>query len=323
MKGLLDLQTCIQDIADAPPDQKDAKKTGCVPKSQQAQISAKQLEQLLTNDTEAHLDRTVSELLDAPITYLQPLLAPQEGGGSGGLCSQFKGLQSAYPFNAHSSRDITLDEFNGVFQPNAGALAKFIDAHKNDLSLQGRQYVRSLTSTVNIGPIFLHALNELYAIQLAAYPSGAKDPHFDYAVTASMPQVGHWKSEKLSFDGQTWSIPEKGGTQKFVWPGPVTQGASLTLNNGGDDLEVARYPLPGLPGLWSVAHFFNASTYKWQPSSSSSTVYVIQGPLIGPTGQPMQVNGQQVIVRFDVDLRGVPFFQAGYLSNFACPAMNK
>jgi hypothetical protein len=37
----------------------------------------------------------------------------------------------------------------------------------------------------------------------------------------------------------------------------------------------------------------------------------------------MQVNGQQVVVRFDVDLRGVPFFQAGYLSNFACPAMNR
>lgn len=322
MKGLLDLQTCIQDIADAPPDQKESKKTGCVPRTQQAQINAKQLEQLLTNDTDAHIDKTVSELLDAPITYLQPLLGASEGGGSGGVCGQFKGLQSAYPFNVRSSRDITLDEFNGVFQPTSGALSKFIEAHKNDLSLQGRQYVRSLTSNVSIGPNFLRALNELYAIQLAVYPNGAKDPHFEYSVTARMPEVGHWKSEKLTFDGQTWSIPEKGGTQRFVWPGAVTQGAILTLNNGGDDLEEARYPLPGQPGLWSVAHFLNSSAYKWQPASTPN-VYVISGPLLGPTGQPTQVGGQQVIIRFEVDLRGVPFFQAGYLSNFACPAMNK
>jgi len=323
MKGLLDLQTCIQDIADAPPDQKEAKKAGCVPRSQQAQINAKQLEQLLTNDTDAHIDKTVSELLDAPITYLQPLLGASDSGGSGGICGQFKGLQSAYPFNARSSRDITLDEFNGVFQPNSGVLSKFIDAHKNDLSLQGHQYVRSLTSNVSIGPNFLRALNELYAIQQAVYANGAKDPHFEYSISARIPEVGSWKSEKLTIDGQTWSVPEKGGTQKFVWPGVVTQGASLTLNPGNQDIEVAKYPSPGLPALWSVAHFFNAATYKWQQPSASSTIYIIQGPLIGLTGQPMQVNGQQVIVRFDVDLRGVPFFQAGYLSNYACPAMNK
>lgn len=323
MKGLLDLQTCIQDIADSPPDQREAKKSGCAAKATQARITAKQLEQSLTNDTEAHLDATVSELLDAPIKSLDPLLAAQSADDGGGVCKTFKALQAGYPFSAHSARDITLEEFNGVFQPGAGTLSQFIAAHKSDLSLQGTQYVHALTSNVNIGPIFLRALNALYAVQLAVYPNGAKEPHFEYTITARIPEVGSWKSEKLSIDGQTWSVPEKGGTQRFVWPGAVTQGASLTLNPGNQDIEVAKYPSPGFPALWSVAHFFNAATYKWQQPSSNSTVYIIQGPLIGLTGQPMQVNGQQVIVRFDVDLRGVPFFQAGYLSNFACPAMNK
>ena len=323
MKGLLDLQTCIQDMADTPPEQREAKKAGCAAKATQARISAKQTEQKLTNDTEAHLDVTVSDLLDAPIKSVDPLLATQSADDGGGVCKTFKALQAGYPFNAHSSRDITLEEFNGVFQPGAGTLSQFVAAHKNDLSPQGTQYVHALTSNVNIGPNFLRTLNQLYAIQLAVYPNGAKEPHFEYSISARIPEVGSWKSEKLSIDGQTWSVPEKGGTQRFVWPGAVTQGASLTLNPGNQDIEVAKYPSPGYPALWSVAHFFNAATYKWQQPSSNSTVYIVQGPLIGLTGQPMQVGGQQVIVRFDVDLRGVPFFQAGYLSNFACPAMNR
>jgi hypothetical protein len=71
-------------------------------------------------------------------------------------------------------------------------------------------------------------------------------------------------------------------------------------------------------GLWAVAHFF--SGYKWQSSGSG---YIIQGPLIGPTGQPMTSNKKVVEVRFDVDFKGVPLFQAGFLSGYGCPAMSK
>ncbi len=96
--------------------------------------------------------------------------------------------------------------------------------------------------------------------------------------------------------------------------GPVLrcQGATLSLNSG-TDLEVARYQ-----GLWAVSHFLSA--YKWQ---ASGTGYIIQGPLIGPTGQPFTSNGKTVEVRFDVDFKGVPFFQAGFLSGYSCSAMSK
>jgi hypothetical protein len=85
------------------------------------------------------------------------------------------------------------------------------------------------------------------------------------------------------------------------------------LNSGGGDLEVARNQ-----GVWAVSHFL--SGYKWQPSG---TGYIIQGPLIGPTGQPIMSNGKPVEVRFDVDFKGVPFFQAGFLSGYSCSSMSK
>lgn len=311
MKGLFDLQACAQDVADAQADQKDGKKTSCLQTATQALRNAGQIEQGLPNDTEGHVDKTVSALLDEPIKSLQKLWATTTVGGEG-LCKPLKDLQTAYPFNARSTREITLAEFNDYFQPVKGKFSQFLISQKANLSLQGTTYVRALGSTTPVGSNFLRTLNELYSIQLAVYPNNAADPRFEYSVTAHLPDAGGFKSEKVAFDGQEWTITGNGGTRKFIWPGTISQVATLTLNNGGD-LEVAHYQ-----GLWSVAHFLSA--YTWHASGSG---YIIQGPLIGPTGQAIRSNDKPVEVRFDVDVKGVPFFQAGFLSGYSCPAMSK
>jgi type VI secretion system protein ImpL len=313
MKGLLELQSCVQDVAGTPPEQKEPKKTQCLQTALQAQRNAGQMELVLSNDPDGHVDQMVSTLLEEPIKSLQRLWAHPAGEGSGGICGPFKALQSGYPFNAHSGREIALAEFNAFFQPGKGILSQFIAAQKNTLTPQGSTFLRALGSTTPIGPTFLRTLNELYAIQLAVYPNNANDPHLEYSVSAHLPEVGGFVAEKLAFDGQEWTITGAGGTKKFIWPGPVDQGATLTMNNGGSDIEMARYS-----GLWAVSHFF--SGYRWQSTSSGS---VIQGPLIGPTGQGMTSNGKPIEVRFDVDFKGVPFFQAGFLSSYACGPMNK
>lgn len=233
-------------------------------------------------------------------------------GGPSKLCDPFRSLQTAYPFNAKSTRDITLDEFNGIFQPVTGALSQFISDHKNMLTLHRATYVSALGSSTP-GPIFLRTLNALYAIQQAVYPNNAKDPRFEYSVTAY--PVGVFRAEKLVFDGQVWTIyGTSSATRKFLWPGSTVQGASLSLNFGeigGSGLEVVR-----TQGLWAVSRFF--SGYRWQQFENG---YTIQGPVIGPDGQPLvSSNGKPLEVRFDVDFNGIPFFQAGYLSDFACPA---
>lgn len=311
MKGLLNLQQCVQQVAEASPEQKDAQKATCAQTVSQAHLAAAQLAQGLPTDPEGRVDQTVGALLDEPIKGLQKIWIATGGSGEG-LCKPLKDLQTAYPFNARSSRDITLAEFNDFFQPVKGKLSQFLAAQKNNLSLQGATYVRALGTQTPVGSNFLRTLNELYAIQLAVYPGNATDPRFEYSVTGHLPDAGGFKSEKLMFDGQEWIISGSGGTKKFIWPGTTLQGAALSLNSG-TDLEVARYP-----GVWAVAHFLSA--YKWQPSGSG---YIIQGPLIGPTGQPIMSNNKPVEVRFDIDFKGAPFFQAGFLSGYTCSAMSK
>ena len=308
MKGLLSLQQCVQQTASSPADQKEASKTSCLQTAGQANLAAAQIAQGLPNDTEGHVDTMVGTLLEEPIKDLQRLWA-NSGGSVGGLCKPYKALQSVYPFNAHSSREATLQEFNEFFQPGKGLLSQYLAAQKSTLSLEGTTYVRALGSSTSVGPHYLRFINEMYAIQLAVYPNNATDPHFEYSVTARLPEAGGFKSETLSFDGQDWTITGNGGTRKFTWPGTTAQNATLSLNSGGGDLELQR-----ASGFWAVAHFFGG--YKWQPNGSG---YIIQGPLHGPTGQPIMSNNRPVEVRFDVDLKGVPFFREGYLAGFSCP----
>jgi type VI secretion system protein ImpL len=311
MKGLLSLQQCVQQVADAPREQKDAQKTACAPTVSQAHLASAQLSQGLPTDPDGHVDQTVGTLLDEPIKGLQRIWISSGGSGEG-ICTPYKALQTAYPFNEHSTREITLAEFNDFFQPVKGKLSQFLVAQKNNLSLQGTTYVRALGTSTPVGGNFLRTLNELYAVQLAVYPGNATDPRFEYSVTAHLPDAGGFKNEKLTFDGQEWVVSGTGGTRKFIWPGAAMQGATLTLNNGGD-LEVARYQ-----GLWAVSHFLSA--YKWQASGNG---FIIQGPLIGPTGQAIRSNDKPVEVRFDVDFKSVPFFHAGFLSGYSCSAMSK
>lgn len=310
MQGLLTLQQCTQEVVDAAPEQKDAKKTSCLQTAAQAHLAAAQIAQGFPADPDGHVDQTVAALLDEPIKSLQRLWALRTPPPSGAMdCKPFLALESVYPFNAHSTREASLEEFNAFFQPVKGTLSQYLAAQKNTLSLQGTTYVQALGSTTHVGSNYLRFINLLYSIQLAVYPNNSPDPQFSYSVTARVPEVGGFRSGSLSFDGQTWTLSDKPATKKFIWPGPVAQGASLSLNNGSTDME-----LPGAQGLWAVAHFF--SDYRWQQAGNS---YIIQGPLLGPGGKPITSSGKPIEVRFDVDFKGVPLFQAGYLSGYGCP----
>ena len=307
MAGLLNLRTCTQQIDQAQPAERDAYKSQCAPVATQALVTADQIAQSFTIDPDGHLDSTVRNLLESPIKTLQRSLQAT-GGSTSEMCRAFRTLQGSYPFNARASREASLVEFNGFFAPNTGMFSQFIASQKNAISLQGSTWIRTPGGTLPVGARFLRFVNQMYAIQQAVYPNGATEPHYEYSVTAHLPDVGGYSKENLIFDGQELSISGKGGTKKFVWPGSA-QGAVLNLSAGSVNLDAESEQ-----GQWAVARFF--SVYKWVPVGGT---YRIEGALLGPSRQPMTSNGKPVTVQFEVDFRGVPLFEAGYLSGFSCP----
>ena len=308
MGGLLNLRTCTQQIDQAQPLERDAYKSQCAPVATQALVTADQIAQGFTIDPEGHLDSTVRGLLEAPIKTLQHSLQAT-GGSTSEMCKAFNLLRGAYPFNAHATREATLADFNAFFAPNSGMFSQFVASQKNAISLQGATWIKSPSAPVPVGAGFLRFVNQMYTIQQAVYPNGATDPHYEYNVTAHLPDVGGYSKEKLVFDGQELEVTGKGGSKKFTWPGPV-QGAVLNLSAGSVNLDAQT-----AQGQWAVARFF--SVYKWNSSGGTSH---IEGALLGPGGQPITSSGKPVTVKFEVDFRGAPLFETGYLSGFSCPA---
>lgn len=307
MKGLLALQACVQDLANAPADQKDAKREICGQSAEQALLAAGQIKQGLTNDPEGHVDKLVGALLEEPIKSWQ-VRSAGAGSGTAVLCAAFHSVQSLYPFSAHG-REATLQEVNGFFQPAAGKFSQFLSTQKN-IVLQGLRYARVQGASSDVGNNFLRFVNGMYSVQRAIYPNNSPDARYEYTVTAYLPEVGGFKSGRLNLDGQELAVTTNANSRKFTWPSSGAQTATLNLNQGGGDLEYQR-----AQGLWAVAHFFG--DYKWQPIANG---YTIQGVLRGPTGQPVASNGRPVEVRFDVDFKNVPLFQPGFLSPYSCPA---
>lgn len=313
MKGLLNLQICTQGIADAPADQRDSAKASCGQTASQALTAAGQMEQAFPNDPEGHVDKAVGALLEEPIKSLQRKIAAG-AGSTEALCVPYRPLQSAYPFRANGAHEASLQEFNAFFQPGSGALSRFIAEQKSAIAQQGNVFVKAPGGSAPVGGGLLRFLNEMYAIQQAVYPNNSPDPRYTYSVFAHLPEPGGYKSERLTFDGQGLEASGNGKGGSFTWPGTGQHGATLSLNAGGGDINQQTEQ-----GLWAVARFFSA--YRWTPSG---TQYRIEGPLRGPTGQPQTTgDGRVITIRFDVDFKGVPLFQAGFLSAYGCPANMK
>ena len=78
---------------------------------------------------------TVRLLLEAPVTYVQPLLrsvGPAELNAKGresGARSSAPAM-SKYPFNANATAQATFAEVNALFKPKEGALWTFYDANR-------------------------------------------------------------------------------------------------------------------------------------------------------------------------------------------------
>ena len=311
MKGLLSVQSCAQQIAEAQPADKEAGKTLCAPITTQALGAADQVAVVgFTIDPAGHVDERTKDFLESPVKLLQK--SWQKGPlSTAELCKAFAPLRAGFPFNAHATRDATLAEFNGFFQPATGMLSQFLAMAKGAVVLQGPVYVHAPGSPATVGANFLRFINSMNNIQQLVYPNNSPTPHFEYTVLAHLPELGGYKSEKLIFDGQALEVGESGQSGKFYWPGTSTPGAVLSLNSGGADINQQIEQ-----GSWAVARFFSA--YKW---SAEENGYRIEGPLRGPTGQPQTLSdGRIVTIRFDVDFKGVPLFQPGYLSGFSCPA---
>jgi type VI secretion system protein ImpL len=311
VNGLLQLQSCLSQVATTPSAQQDAARSSCLNNANRAKIAALQIAQKFKIDEQGHTERTVQHLMQEPIESARGLLRPVGPGSARDLCAQYDAMRAAYPFRSSSNRLATLDELNAFFAPSTGAISQLYQSKLTNLLIpEGSRYIPKPSSSFHLDSRFLRFFNHAMEVQQALYPNGAKQPQYSFTLTP-FPSQGI-KSLTLEIDGASYT--SKGNDRKpmqYVWPGTGAQGVTLMAKfSGGSKLTLLHFS-----GLWAVFHFFGAAAHVHQ----SGNGWLVQW---SPTtsGQPMTLpNGQPVTIQFQVTTNGEPFIlEPGFFSGMSC-----
>ena len=305
MTGLVNLQVSLDQLAGQPGGAMDAAAAQTLQQAATTKGNVGQMALTFGTDPEAN---TVRQLLEAPITYVEPLLrgvGPAELNGKGkALCAQIRALMAKYPFNPNATVQATLPDVNGIFKPREGALWAFYDSSLQKLlQKQGPQYVAVPSGTTSATPAFAAFFNRAAAFSDALYSGGAADPHLSYGLKPLPAEGMQNLSMSFRIDGQ--ALTYSGGNaplKQFVWPGAAHEAMAM-VKFGGQDVTWSTNE-----GLWAVFQFFG----KAERQQGNVLEWVAR---LGR--DPMLVNGKPLTVRLEVDMTP-PIYQRGYFSSLAC-----
>lgn len=308
MSGLVGLQNTIDPVASQPGVPNDAAVAQISGQEQSAKGKVGEMALTFGNDPEA---TTVRQLLEAPITNVDPVLRRVGGealnGAGKSFCSQYQALMRKYPFNATSTDMAELAEVNAIFKPKDGELWKFYDATlKNILPRQGSHFVPGSTPGFTISPRFVGFFERAANFSDALY-HGSPDAHLEFSLRPISPNV---QLLHLSIEGNSFDFPGGAPTfRKFSWPGGVHE---VKLSAKMKDGSEFSSPTDAYKGLWSVFVFFD-DTENWRQTGATNSLEWKQK--VGRTGRVT------ASVQFELDMGGAPpVFQRNYLSGLACVA---
>ena len=212
-----------------------------------AEVAARQTAQAFNIDTQMHTEKTVLDLMLAPVecaSHLAPSPGAPANAGGQKICGAVNALLGKYPFSPNSTSQATVDEVNQVFAPDTGAIYSIFGAALKPYLVQsGAQFAAAPNAPQPVNPKFVQYFSHLARITTDLYPAGAKTPTFTFGLRF-LPSKGI-ENATLVVDGQR--IPTGGTSQQFKWSAPDAHSASLVY----DSNEVL--PFSGTWGLFQLA----------------------------------------------------------------------
>jgi type VI secretion system protein ImpL len=260
-------------------------------------------------DQGGDVDQVTKNLLLAPIRNAEALLnaiGPQELNGAGrALCASYRQFASLYPFNPSSTQEANLQDVNRFFGPG-GILPNFYDQNlKNYVTRQGSDFVPVAAGNIHITPAFLDFFKRAMRFSDSVY-GGSSQPQLHFALRPA--GIDGFDKVTVDFSGQ--QVPSPGSTVALTWRAGDLDRITMT---GTPNITLLNYP-----GPWAVFHFFYEAD-RTEPHGNTYTAVWI--PKTSAGGQPMQIGGKNVTVRYDVDMQGAPpILQKGYLQSLHCVA---
>jgi type VI secretion system protein ImpL len=242
--GALDLAT--QNPA-GPPDL-----AALAPQVGMAKAAVQQSSQAFNVDPQMHTEKTIIDLMQAPIDCIKP---PPPGaaanGGGKKMCDLIIGpLLGKFPFNGNPNSTVqaNLAEVDTVFVPGTGTLwTNYAATLDKSLVLQGTQYGPAPAAPGRVNPAFVNYFNRAAHISSTLYPAGQKAASFTFGLRFI--QGNGVSSATFVVDGQR--IAPGATSQQFTWTGATAQKTTLVY----DTTEAFSDT-----GTWSVFQMVRSAT---------------------------------------------------------------
>ena len=235
--ALLTLASAVTQVAQNPAAGNDPTAyTPIVTAASAADVAARQTAQAFSVDAQNHNENTVLALMEEPIkcaAKLPPSPGAAANGAGGKICSAVNSLLGRFPFAPNATAQASIDQVNGVFAPDTGAVwVNFSGVLKQYLVPAGAQYVPAPNPPQPVNPRFAQYFTKVARVASDLYAPGAKTPAFTFTLHF-LPSKGV-QSATMVVDGQR--IPAGGTSQVFKWNGADAHQASL-IYDGNEVLQ--------------------------------------------------------------------------------------
>lgn len=306
VNAVVALQSSLEQISKAPPDQSDAAVAQAETDASQAMLATRQLANKFQLDREARLHVTVQKLMEDPIVFAEGLLqsvGPAQLNGKGkAFCAPFQQLLSEYPFNSSSTLMAPLDQVSALLQPGTGGLWTFVDGQmSNYIVRQGPRFAEKPGSPVRISPAFIDFLNRAAEFSNALYRGEGAAPSLAFSMRAILSDAV--PSLTVTIDGSPARFTRSSTASKqLIWK--ASQANEATLSGDIGDREK---PILTFQGTWAIFKLFNRA--QWFPGDG---LYRVEWNA-GVSG------GAPVRAVFDVTMGpGKPILQPDFFAGVSC-----
>nr|WP_246410000.1 ImcF-related family protein [Granulicella aggregans] len=266
-----------------------------------------QTAQAFNVDPQAHVEQTLTRLLQEPITSVEDVAhgaVPAQINVSGRqFCSTLAPVLTKYPFNRTATIEATPAEVTATLQPGTGTLWQFYANNLKSLVVQqGTQWVAQPMANPKPTPQFLQFFNELAAFSNAMFPAGATTPSLQF--TVHIPQSPGIQSVTLVLDKQKTSGADV--THAFNWSPQNSQQAQLIASYGNNNLPLQ------FSGAWALFHLADRGRVE-QAANPTRLAYPLE-----ISGAPIVVNGISLTERIELSGAGAILLSPSARSGLRC-----
>jgi type VI secretion system protein ImpL len=238
--ALVTLQSSVEQAAAARGPAGEGAAAQAAGNASSALVAARQIAAEFKIDPGGQVHTTVQRLMEAPITYVEPLLrsfgASQVNARGASFCAAARPVLSKFPFNPSAAAEATPQEVGQLLRPGTGSLWTFYnEALQPLLQKQGASYVPQGGGT-RLTPGFVNFFNKLATLSEAMFKD-TPEPRLQFTVEPQL--TAGIQAVTFTVDGEPVRSSRNRESRRFTWPGSGRE-SKLTVQVGpGAELVIA------------------------------------------------------------------------------------